>query len=88
MVAEGLPSGGAGQGGQPPGDAPSNGPETPGDEAKRSASDQQTGKQVAQQQQQAFDTMRSRRAFVAGLMAQGGNPQTALTQSSLGSNLA
>ena len=88
LVAAGLPAPIASQGGQPPGDTPSQGPETPDQEAQRAAADQQTGKQVAAQQQQAFDTMRSRRAFVAGLLAQGGNPQTALTQAGLGSNLA
>lgn len=87
VLAEGLPSApGPAQAGES--DQPSGDPETPDSEAKRSAAAQQSGKQNAQQQQQAFDTMRSRRAFVAGLMAQGGNPQTALTQSSLGSNLS
>ncbi len=88
LVAAGLPQGATAQGGQPAGDAPTvSGPETPDQEAQGAAQQQQTGKQVAAQQQQAFDTMRSRRAFVAGLLAQGGNPQTALTQASIGSQL-
>lgn len=79
----GLPTGGSDPS-DSDSDAPSSGPETPDQEAQTSSKQKQASDSQAQQGQAAFDTMRSRRAFVAGLLA---NPTSALQQGALSSNL-